>query len=98
MQAIRALQTIAIIENIPRRRKTYQKRYDPFSLPDEEFQRRYRFKKPTLKFIIDLVREDIKLDNRGRGTSPELQVLTAIRCWGRREVSASSTLVHALQK
>ena len=90
MQAIQALDAIIAIQNLMprRRRKVYKKRYDPFILPDEEFQRRYRFTKTTCRFIIDLVKENLQQDSRGCGTSPELQVLTAIRCWGRREVSA----------
>ena len=56
-------------------------------LNDEEFRKRYRFKKSTAHFIVNLVRDDLQLDSRGSGTSPEIQVLTAIRCWGRREVN-----------
>lgn len=87
MQALQAIAAIEYIENPTRRQKLYQKRIDPFSLPDIEFKRRYRFNKDTARFIINLVRQDLQLDSRGCGTSPELQVLTAIRCWGRREVS-----------
>ncbi|CAG4937539.1 unnamed protein product [Parnassius apollo] len=93
MQALQALEAMEQLGNAPhRRRKVYQKRYDPFSLPDVEFKKRYRFNKHTASFIIDLVRQDLQLDPRGCGTSPELQVLTAIRCWGRREVVCDAKL------
>lgn len=86
MQALEAIAAIAVAENASRRKKVYQPRYDPFSLQDVEFKRRYRFSKDTATYIINLVRQDLQLDPRGCSTSPELQVLTAIRCWGRREV------------
>ncbi|CAG5045543.1 unnamed protein product [Parnassius apollo] len=57
MQALQALEAMEQLGNAPhRRRKVYQKRYDPFSLPDVEFKKRYRFNKRTASFIIDLVR------------------------------------------
>ncbi|RVE41388.1 hypothetical protein evm_013966 [Chilo suppressalis] len=52
---------------------------------DVEFTRRYRFNKNTIALIIDLDRQVLQLDSRGCGTTPELQVLTAIRCCGRPE-------------
>ena len=89
MQALQAIAAIELIETPLRRHrpKTYRERSDPFSLPDEEFRKRYRFQKSTMAFIVDLVRQDLEIDRRGCGTSPELQVLSAVRCWGRREVN-----------
>lgn len=66
--------------------KIYKERVDPFLLSDENFRLRYRFSKNTVKKIVGLIENDLKLENRGSGTSPELQVLVALRCWGRREV------------
>ena len=60
---------------------------DPFLINDLDFKKKYRFNKKTIKKIANLIREDIALDTRGGGTSAELQVLVALRCWGRREVS-----------
>ncbi|XP_064074865.1 putative nuclease HARBI1 [Vanessa tameamea] len=100
MQALQALESIAVVENdvINRRRKVYRSRGNPFSLDDEEFRKRYRFSKKTATFIINLVREDLKLSAKGCGTSPELQVLTAIRCWGRREVQEDAGDLHGLSQ
>ncbi|XP_045760988.1 uncharacterized protein LOC123864534 [Maniola jurtina] len=99
MQALQAIAAIEYVENSTRRRrKRYQKRYDPFSLPDIDFKRRYRFNKEDTRFIINLVRQDLQLDSRGCGTSPELQVLTAIRCWGRREVQEDGGDLHGLSQ
>lgn len=78
MQALRAISTIDLItslENPPppsRRPKVYRDRTDPFTLPEEEFRRRYRFTKETMRFIVNLVQRDLKTDKRGCGTSPEL--------------------------
>lgn len=63
MQALGALQAFDAIElvgnrNPPRLRKVYLERYDPFSLRDDEFIRRYRFSKQTASYIIDLVKPD----------------------------------------
>lgn len=66
--------------------KVYKERIDPFSIPDDQFKGKYRFKKSTVKKIVDLVKGDVSLDSRGCGTSAELQVLVALRCWGRGEV------------
>lgn len=68
-------------------KKVYRTRIDPFQISDVEFVGRYRFSKQTVNKIIDLVKNDIYLDGRGCGSSPSLQVLVALRCWGRREVS-----------
>ncbi|XP_046976395.1 putative nuclease HARBI1 [Vanessa cardui] len=97
---MQALQAIAIIENyvINQRIKVYRPRGNPFSLDDEEFRKRYRFSKETATFIINLVREDLKLSAKGCGTSPELQVLTAIRCWGRREIQEDAGDLHGLSQ
>ncbi|XP_045456074.1 putative nuclease HARBI1 [Melitaea cinxia] len=100
MQALHSLDVIEAIEveNSTRRRKVYKSRSDPFSLNDEDFRKRYRFKKSTATYIIDLVRDDLNLDRRGSGTSPEIQVLTAIRCWGRREVQEDAGDHHGLSQ
>lgn len=90
MEAIRAIEAIELIENRPpRKRKVYKQRSDPFLLREDDFRQRYRFSKETAAFIINLVRCDLEKDRRGAGTSPELQVLTAIGCWGRPDVSLS---------
>ncbi|KAG7304864.1 hypothetical protein JYU34_010256 [Plutella xylostella] len=76
MEAVQAIAAIDMVENLPRRRiKLYNARADPFSLPDVEFRSRYRFQKDTMNYIIDLVRDDIVVDQRGCGTTPELQIL-----------------------
>ncbi|CAG9138332.1 unnamed protein product [Plutella xylostella] len=99
MEAVQAIAAIDVVENLPRRRiKLYNARADPFSLPDVEFRSRYRFQKDTMNYIIDLVRDDIVVDQRGCGTTPELQVLTAIRCWGRREVQDDAGELHGLSQ
>ncbi|VVC99174.1 unnamed protein product [Leptidea sinapis] len=74
MQAIQSLHSIACIQKCSRT-KVYRKRIDPFSLGDEVFLKRYRFSKQTAKVIINLVREELELNRKGCGTSPELQQL-----------------------
>lgn len=64
----------------------YEARTDPFSMPDVQFKRKYRFNKITVRKIVDLIKSNIMVDKRENGTSAELQVLVALRCWGRREV------------
>lgn len=74
------------IAQMSRQPKTYKKRRDPFLMPNDQFKSRYRFKKTTVRKIVEMVKPDIELDTRGCGTSVALQVLVALRCWGRREV------------
>ncbi|KAK4882436.1 hypothetical protein RN001_005755 [Aquatica leii] len=45
------------------------------------------FNKETIRYIVGLVTDELTLDNRGCGTPPQLQVLIAIPCWGRRDIS-----------
>lgn len=90
MQAIASIQAADVVDQLPqpRRPKKYYKRANPLDeLPDVEFKRRYRFCKATIAYIVELVRVDLQKDLRGGGLTPELQVLTAIRCWGRKEVN-----------
>ncbi|KAJ0174011.1 hypothetical protein K1T71_010157 [Dendrolimus kikuchii] len=103
MQALQTLGTLCTIEVIANlrnrgRTKVYRKRADPFSLENEEFLKRYRFTKQTATTIIDLVRKDLQLNRKGCGTSPELQVLTALRCWGRHEVQENAGDLHGLSQ
>lgn len=69
-----------------RRPMLYKERANPYTIPDIEFRRRYRFKKSTVEKIVALINDDVLLDNRGCGTPVDLQVMVALRCWGRREV------------
>lgn len=99
MDAINDINAINVINNmindqVPRRRKVYKVRFDPFTLLDIEFKKKYRFTKATICYIVELVAEELTLDSRGSGTSPTLQVLIAIRCWGRREVSNFQFYIH----
>ncbi|KAI8430399.1 hypothetical protein MSG28_000684 [Choristoneura fumiferana] len=98
IQAIRAMEAVNLLPQ-PRRRKVYNQRANPIEdLPDIEFRRRYRFDKETVQFIIQLVRADLTKDRRGASLTPELQVLTAIRCWGRKEVQDDAAELHGLSQ
>ncbi|CAH2109158.1 unnamed protein product [Euphydryas editha] len=102
MQALHSLdviQTMEQLEHSTRRRKVYRIS-DSFSLDDVDFPKRYRFKKSTANYIINLVRDDLNLDRRGfeTGQSPEIQFLTAIRCSGRREVQEDAGDHHGLSQ
>ncbi|XP_059219979.1 uncharacterized protein LOC106094268 [Stomoxys calcitrans] len=79
-----------------RRPRVYKERVDPFSIPDHHFKAKYRFKKSTAKKIIGLIKNDIELSKRGHGTPAELQVMVALRCWGRRKVQDDAGDLHGL--
>ena len=71
----------------PRRRKIYKTRFNPMSLRNLEFKQKYRFSKENMVKIIDIIRSDFNSDNRGGHIPIDLQVMAAIRYWGRNEVS-----------
>lgn len=72
----------------PRLPKRYKKRYNPFAaLTEGDFRCKYRFTKVNMRRLIDLVRPYLDVNNkRGGKISTDLQVLCAIRYWGRNEV------------
>lgn len=87
MNSIISISTIARITDAhERRRKIYKRRRNPFVLRDFSFELKYRFNKQTIRRIVDIIEDDLVLNRRGGSVSPELQVLIALRCWGRREV------------
>ncbi|XP_017464968.1 PREDICTED: putative nuclease HARBI1 [Rhagoletis zephyria] len=98
IDAIRLIDDIDLLTRSTRKEKSFQERRDPFLLNDEEFRMRYRFSKGGVEKIINLVKSDISLDKRGFGTSPKLQVLVALRCWGRREVQGDAGDLHGLSQ
>ena len=72
-----------------RRKKMYKARCDPFALySEDEFRRKYRFSKEGAKYVVGKYASCLVSDiNRGGKLTPELQILTALRYWGRNEVS-----------
>ncbi|KAL0811964.1 hypothetical protein ABMA28_009362 [Loxostege sticticalis] len=88
MNAINAIVHVANNADSERRRKLYRQRINSFDL----------FNKNTVRTIIDLVENDLVQSARGGGTCPELQVLVAIRCWGRREVQDDAGDLHGLSQ
>ncbi|KAI8114680.1 putative nuclease HARBI1 [Lucilia cuprina] len=50
----------------------------------------------TERKLIDMVKPEIHLNQRGGGTPAELQVLVALHCWGRREIQDDATDLHGL--
>ncbi|KAL4703585.1 hypothetical protein ACJJTC_003345 [Scirpophaga incertulas] len=86
---------------LPRKRKSYKKRFDPFTLNEEDFRKKYRFtKKFTRKIekLKNLVRSDIEKKANGGGLSAEVQVCTALRTWARQEVQDDSADIHGLSQ
>lgn len=70
-----------------RRKKKYSKRFNPMmELTEYDFRYKYRFSKDNMRKLISLVREDLDGDRRGGRVSVDLQVMAAIRYWGRNEV------------
>ncbi|XP_059049820.1 putative nuclease HARBI1 [Achroia grisella] len=99
MEAITTISTINLIDmSRIRQKKTFKKKVNPFLLPDKCFKYKYRFNKSTARYIISLVYDQLKQDPRGGAVSPELQVLTALRCWGRREVQDDCADLHGLSQ
>ncbi|XP_050551713.1 putative nuclease HARBI1 [Spodoptera frugiperda] len=85
-------------EEPPRKKKVYKTRFDPFSLEEDEFRSKYRFTKKYVKYVVDLIREDIKQTKKGGGISVELQVCTALRVWARQEVQDDAADIHGMSQ
>lgn len=90
INVINSINTIAEENGSGRRNRIYKERVDPFCLSDIDFKSKYRFAKDTVQYIVGMVQEELQLDSRGYGTSPQLQVLVALRCWARGEVQDDS--------
>ena len=72
------------LDNVPhplRRQRLYRDRLNPFDHYDNfEFRQRFRFSKEGARFIINLVQDELKHENkRGLGLPPYLQVLTTLQ-------------------
>lgn len=70
------------IVNLHRHPKVYQNHINPLEhYSDMQFQRRYRMRKETARYIVDLIRDQLTPlhGNRGRPVSPEIQVMSTIR-------------------
>ncbi|XP_045506248.1 putative nuclease HARBI1 [Colias croceus] len=81
-----------------RQRKHYKQRVNPLDLDEEEFRSRYRFGKHNMQQIINLVRDDLRVDTRGGGIPVELQVMAVIRYWGRHEIQEDCADIHGMSQ
>ncbi|XP_041974078.1 putative nuclease HARBI1 [Aricia agestis] len=66
------------------------------AISKDDFRKKYRFTKESVRYIVSLVSEELQKDRRGGGITPELQVLTALRCWGRREFQDDCGDLHGM--
>ena len=68
-------------QRIQRRSRVFRERINPLQeLDDAELHSRYRFRRPDILRIVDLLRNDLEFGNRRRDTlSAEMQVLVALR-------------------
>ncbi|KAK7790669.1 hypothetical protein R5R35_002444 [Gryllus longicercus] len=82
-----------------RKKKSYRARVSPLEMySDAEFRRKYRFSREGAIKLIDLFGAQLKSDGRGGKLSPDLQILTALRCWGRNEVQDDSADLHGISQ
>lgn len=94
-RAVEAVEEIVNIANLidaieNTRVKTFKKRENPFELySDEEFHNEYRFSKRGVMFLDQMIGSSLLMDKRGSGLPSILQILMALRYWGRNQVSKS---------
>ncbi|XP_047543246.1 putative nuclease HARBI1 [Vanessa atalanta] len=82
-----------------RKRKVYNTRANPMEeLSEEDFKKRYRFSKENMEKIINILRNDLSMDNRGGSISVELQVMAVIRYWGRHEIQEDCAELHGMSQ
>ncbi|XP_065361894.1 putative nuclease HARBI1 [Calliphora vicina] len=101
MDTIDNLDTLKFLQKRYRATKVYKKRNDPFVVySNDEFRIKYRFSKENAKKVIKLVESELKNNGKGRGGSipPHIQVLAAIRCWGRNSVQDDCADFHGFSQ
>ncbi len=60
----------------PRKERIYRERADLSTLSDRQIKSRFRFKRESIQFIADLLRDDLSHDTRrSQPVSVEMQVL-----------------------
>lgn len=103
METLNNLDTVSFLRERARNSgvKIYKKRKDPFVVyTDSEFRKKYRFSKENAKKLIDLVKDDLKGKGKKNGGSipAHLQVLAALRCWGRNKVQEDCGEFHGISQ
>ncbi|XP_035433454.2 putative nuclease HARBI1 [Spodoptera frugiperda] len=82
-----------------RRVKIYNSRSNPMEeLSESDFKHRYRFSKENMVKIINILRNDLSMDSRGGSIPVELQVMAAIRYWGRHEIQEDCAEIHGMSQ
>ncbi|XP_047041212.1 uncharacterized protein LOC124645450 [Helicoverpa zea] len=82
-----------------RRPKQYKKRMNPLQdLSESDFRQRYRFSKANMLKIIDILRNDLRVDRCGGSIPVELQVMSVIRYWGRHEIQEDCADIHGMSQ
>ena len=78
------LRIINDIQNF-RRQKVYSSREDPFQINDVQFFSRYRFDKESVRYIIDLLKNNLPKikSNRGLPINHSLMVLVSLHFFTR---------------
>lgn len=93
------LETLNLLNVRKRRTRTYKKRKNPFSVyEDEAFRKRYRFTKENALKLVSLVKADLKGKRNGGKIPPHIQVLAALRCWGRNQVQDDCGEIHGFSQ
>ncbi|RVE47019.1 hypothetical protein evm_008301 [Chilo suppressalis] len=94
---IRNFRNIGI--GLSRRTKVYNSRANPMDeFSEKDFKNRYRFSKENMKKIINILRDDLSVDNRGGSIPVELQVMAVIRYWGRHEIQEDCAEIHGMSQ
>ncbi|GLH09680.1 Uncharacterized protein GBIM_14730 [Gryllus bimaculatus] len=82
-----------------RKKKSNRARVSPLEIySDAEFRRKCRFFKEGAIQLTDLFGAQLKSDGRGGKLSPDLQILTALCCWGRNEIEDDSADLHGISQ
>ncbi|KAF9813840.1 hypothetical protein SFRURICE_007995 [Spodoptera frugiperda] len=98
---IRRRKEIRNFRNIGSRRrvKIYNSRSNPMEeLSESDFKHRYRFSKGNMVKIINILTNDLSMDSRGGSIPVELQVMAAIRYWGRHEIQEDCAEIHGMSQ
>ncbi|KAF9798951.1 hypothetical protein SFRURICE_011590 [Spodoptera frugiperda] len=65
---------------------------------ESDFKHRYKFSKGNMVKNINILRNDLSMDSRGGRIPVELQVMAAIRYWGRHEIQEDCAEIHGMRQ
>ncbi|KAJ3655329.1 hypothetical protein Zmor_014464 [Zophobas morio] len=103
---LQEIQFIEEVENnfniypLARARGVFRPRINTFAeFSEKEFIKRYRLKKHTFRYVLDLIKEDLRLQTyNSNNISPEMQLLIALRFFAKASYQTETGDLHGVSQ